>query len=95
MVLMNEILDGLDPFLGLLDAQSARGPDVHLECAGIDLREEIAAHDRPDQRRASRPASRNRPPMVRTGWRKHEVEPLDVILDRRRRSSAASERTPC
>ena len=46
---------------------AARGPDVHLERAGVDLGEELAAQDRPDERRcvtASRPKAT---PIVEIG----------------------------
>ena len=38
-----------DPLLGLLDPRAARGADVDLEGAGVDLREELAAEPRAQQ----------------------------------------------
>ena len=42
-LLADELLDLGDPLLGLLDAGAAGGADVHLEGAGVDLGEELAA----------------------------------------------------
>ena len=70
--LLDELLDLGDLLLGLLDPGAARGADVHLEGAGVDLGEELAAQDRPehDERRRQEPEGDARSSAAGAGGRR-------------------------
>ena len=80
--LANELLDGRDALLGLLDSQPRGGPHIHLEGAGVDLGEELLAEHRPEERdRQRQQAEADRHGLEPIP--QHDVECLDVVRDAR------------
>ena len=82
MISRTILLDGGDALLGLLDAEAGRGPDVHLEGAGVDLGEELLAEHGPEeddrQRQEAEADGHGLEPVPQD-----DVECPDIVVDAR------------